>query len=153
MADLSKVQQTIQTSNVPGVQKLNARLSGDTIEITGQADSIAAKQAAMKAITSKHGDMGLINKIEVVAKQNVPQPPAAGAAPGAAASAPAASAPASAQTASQARTHVVAKNETLSHIAQKYYGKASEYKKIFEANRDQLKDPDKIREGMKLQIP
>ena len=146
MADLSKVQQTIQSANVPGVQKLNARVSGDTIEITGQADSIAAKQAAMKAITSKHGDVGLLNKIEVVAKQNAPQPPAAGASPGAAPPAPA-------PAASGARSHTVQKGETLSHIAQKYYGKASEYKKIFEANRDQLKDPDKIREGMKLQIP
>ena len=143
MADVSKVQQTIQSSSIPGVQKLNARLSGDTIEITGQADSIAAKQAAMKAITSKHGDMGIINKIEVVAKQTAPQPPAAGAAPGAAAPA----------SPAQARSHTVQKGETLSHIAQKYYGKASEYKKIFEANRDQIKDPDKIREGMKLQIP
>ena len=150
MADLAKVQQTIQSANVPGVQRLNARLSGDAIEITGQADSIAAKQAAMKMITSKHGDMGILNKIEVVAKQNAPQPPAAGAAPGASpGAAPSAPAPA----ASAGRSHTVQKGETLSHIAQKYYGKASEHKKIFEANRDQLKDPDKIREGMKLQIP
>ena len=141
MADLNKVQQLIQSLNLPGVQKLNARAAGSNVEITGQADSIAAKQAAMRAVTQKFGDMGLVNKIEVAAApQNAPQPKAAGAAPGAA-------------PASDAKIHIVAKGETLSHIAQKYYGKASQYNKIFEANKDQIKDPDKIREGMKLRIP
>ena len=138
MADLTKVQQTIQSLNIPGVQKLNARATGNTIEITGQADSIASKQNAIKAITSKVGDAGLVNKIEVV-QQKAPQPTPAAAAPGAQ---PAAG-----------RTHKVAKGETLSHIAQKYYGKASEYNRIFEANKDQIKDPNKIREGMTIKIP
>ena len=33
------------------------------------------------------------------------------------------------------------------------YGDASLYPQIFEANRDQLTDPDKIRVGQKLRIP
>ena len=37
--------------------------------------------------------------------------------------------------------------ETLSKIAQKYYGDASLYQQIFEANRDVLKDPNKIFPG------
>jgi nucleoid-associated protein YgaU len=51
------------------------------------------------------------------------------------------------------QTHVVASGETLGKIAQKYYGDASLYKQIFEANRDVLKDPDKIFPGQKLRIP
>jgi len=51
------------------------------------------------------------------------------------------------------QTHVVAAGDTLSKIAKKYYGDASQYRKIFEANKDQLKDPDKINVGQKLRIP
>ena len=49
--------------------------------------------------------------------------------------------------------HEVKSGETLSKIAQHYYGDASLYPKIFEANKDVLKDPDKIRVGQKLRIP
>jgi nucleoid-associated protein YgaU len=49
--------------------------------------------------------------------------------------------------------HEVVSGETLSKIAQRYYGDASLYPKIFEANKDTLKDPDKIRVGQKLRIP
>jgi hypothetical protein len=41
----------------------------------------------------------------------------------------------------------------VSKIARKYYGDASLYMQIFEANRDQLKDPDLIKVGQKLRIP
>ena len=43
--------------------------------------------------------------------------------------------------------------DTLSGIALKYYGKANEYMKIFEANRDILDNPDLIKVGQKLRIP
>ena len=49
--------------------------------------------------------------------------------------------------------HVVEAGDTLSKIAQKYYGDASLYQQIFEANRDQLKNPDLIKVGQKLRIP
>ena len=51
------------------------------------------------------------------------------------------------------QTHVVVSGDTLSKIAQKYYGDASLYQQIFEANRDILKDPNKIQVGQKLKIP
>jgi len=51
------------------------------------------------------------------------------------------------------RTYTVAKGDTLSHIAQAHYGKASKWKAIFDANRDQLSDPDKIQPGQVLKIP
>ena len=49
--------------------------------------------------------------------------------------------------------HVVEKGETLSKISMKYYGDPSLYMKIFEANKDVLKNPDLIRIGQKLRIP
>jgi len=49
--------------------------------------------------------------------------------------------------------HEVKKGETLSKIAEKYYGDPSLYPQIFEANRDVLKDPNLIKVGQKLRIP
>ena len=51
------------------------------------------------------------------------------------------------------QSYTVAKGDTLSHIAKHFYGKASQWPKIFEANRDILKDPDRINIGQKLRIP
>lgn len=51
-----------------------------------------------------------------------------------------------------AQTYTVVKGDTLSHIAKHFYGKAN-WKPIFEANRDQLQDPDKIFPGQVLKIP
>jgi len=47
----------------------------------------------------------------------------------------------------------VKKGNTLSKIAQKYYGDPKLYTQIFEANRDILSDPNLIKIGQKLRIP
>lgn len=52
-----------------------------------------------------------------------------------------------------AQTYTVEKGDTLSHIAKQFYGKASHWNAIYEANRDQLDDPDKISPGQVLKIP
>ena len=52
-----------------------------------------------------------------------------------------------------AKIHEVVSGDTLSKIAKKYYGDAGKYMKVFDANKDQLKDPDKIQVGQKLKIP
>ena len=49
--------------------------------------------------------------------------------------------------------HVVQSGESLSKIAGMYYGKVGEYMKIFNANTDQLKDPNLIHPGQELVIP
>lgn len=49
--------------------------------------------------------------------------------------------------------YTVQKGDTLSHIAKHHYGKASQWTRIFEANRDQLDDPDRIHPGQVLKIP
>ncbi len=51
------------------------------------------------------------------------------------------------------QTYTVVKGDTLSHIAKHFYGKASRWHAIFDANRDQLDDPDKIKPGQVLKIP
>ena len=51
------------------------------------------------------------------------------------------------------QTYTVQKGDTLSHIAQHHYGKASKWHAIFEANRDQLDNPDLIQPGQVLKLP
>ena len=52
-----------------------------------------------------------------------------------------------------AQFHTVVKGDTLSAIAKKYYGDASKYPQIFEANKPMLAHPDKIYPGQSLRIP
>ena len=56
-------------------------------------------------------------------------------------------------TATAARTYTVKAGDTLSRIAKEHLGDANAYMKIFEANRDQLSDPDKIKPGQVLKMP
>jgi nucleoid-associated protein YgaU len=51
------------------------------------------------------------------------------------------------------QTYTVEAGDTLSKISKQFYGEASLYMNIFEANRDKLKDPNKIQPGMELRIP
>ena len=65
---------------------------------------------------------------------------------------PAASAPAAAASPAQ-KTYTVKAGDTLSRIAKEMLGSASAYMKIFELNKDQLTDPDKIQPGQVLRLP
>jgi nucleoid-associated protein YgaU len=51
------------------------------------------------------------------------------------------------------KIYEVVSGDSLSKIAKREYGNANEWKRIFEANRDILKDPNKIYPGQKLKIP
>ena len=51
------------------------------------------------------------------------------------------------------QTYTVEKGDSLSRIAKQFYGKANAWPTIFEANRDQLDDPDRIQPGQVLRIP
>src|SRR5438270_3656209 len=51
------------------------------------------------------------------------------------------------------RSYTVQSGDTLSKISRQFYGNANQYMKIFEANRDQLENPDKIQVGQPLVIP
>jgi nucleoid-associated protein YgaU len=51
------------------------------------------------------------------------------------------------------RIYVVQSGDSLSKISKKFYGDANSWKRIFEANRDVVKNPDLIQPGWKLRIP
>ena len=58
-----------------------------------------------------------------------------------------------APAAAAAKTYTVKAGDTLSAIAKDHLGNASAYMKIFELNKDQLTDPDKIKPGQVLRLP
>lgn len=53
----------------------------------------------------------------------------------------------------ETKIHVVKSGDTLGKIAKHYYDDASRYMDIFNANKDKLRDPNKIQVGQELVIP
>jgi nucleoid-associated protein YgaU len=51
------------------------------------------------------------------------------------------------------QTYTVVKGDSLSKIAKRVYGDAQQWRKIYEANKDQIKNPDLIHPGQTFRIP
>jgi len=51
------------------------------------------------------------------------------------------------------QTYTVKGGDSLSKISKQFYGDANEYMRIYYANKDKIKDPDKIQVGWELTIP
>ena len=121
----------IQSNNI---QLQNLNMEGDKLLIRAIAPSADAKNRVrdqIKLVDPNFSD--LIADIQA--------PAAAAAAAGGAPSTPA------------SRTYTVQAGDSLSKISKQFYGDANKYMKIFEANKDKLADPDKIKPGQELVIP
>jgi LysM repeat protein len=133
-----KVQDAVAVLNKSdlGVRDLRATVDGKVVTLEGQAVSLDAKGRVMLEFNKMVDTENTLNKIQV-------QPaPAAAPIPGP-----------GPQGAGEPTVYEVKPGDTLSAIAQRFYGKASLYPKIFEANRDILTNPDLIKVGQKLKIP
>jgi len=53
----------------------------------------------------------------------------------------------------ETQTYTVVAGDNLSKIAKRFFGNANHWHDIFEANRDQISNPDMIRVGQVLKIP
>ncbi len=53
----------------------------------------------------------------------------------------------------EAEYYEIQSGDTLGAIAKRFYGKASAYMKIYEANKDIIENPDRIYPGQKIIIP
>ena len=51
------------------------------------------------------------------------------------------------------QTYTVVKGYSLSKIAKRYYGDAQQWRRIYEANKDEIKNPDLIYPGQTFRIP
>jgi nucleoid-associated protein YgaU len=129
-----KYQSVLNFIQSQGIQLQNLNLEGDKLLIRASAPTADLKNRVwdqIKLVDPSFSD--LIADIQT--------PAAAAAAAAGASSTPA------------ARTYTVQPGDSLSKISKQFYGNASMYMKIFEANKDKLDDPDKIRAGMDLRIP
>jgi nucleoid-associated protein YgaU len=128
MAARDKYQSLIDLANQSGVTNLQVNEEGDVLRVSGNAPSEEVKQKIWDEYGRIDPDMrsgDLTLNLEV-----------GGGSWG--------------ESGGGEGTHTVGKGDTLSEIGQKY-GVA--WRDIFEANRDQLDDPDKINVGQKLRIP
>ncbi len=115
-----------------GVTDLDARVDGKVVTLSGTAPSMEVKARVMQEFNARVETDNTLNQIRVAQAAPAAPPPAPPA---------------------EERWHVVASGDTLSALALKYYGKAGLYMKIFEANKDQLSNPNLIKVGQKLRIP
>lgn len=61
--------------------------------------------------------------------------------------------PKAVETYNNTQYYLIKSGDTLSKIAQQFYGDPAKYPEIFEANREVIKDPDLIFPGQKIRIP
>ncbi len=119
----AKIKQEIEAAN-PGVQNLNVEFQDGQVKLSGDAASAEALEKAVLIAGNTQGVAG-------VSADQVQAPPQSG----------------------KVEYYIIQKGDTLSAIAKKYLGNASAYPKIFEANREVIKDPDLIYPGQKIRIP
>ncbi|MCG3191357.1 MAG: hypothetical protein DIJKHBIC_00583 [Thermoanaerobaculia bacterium] len=150
-----KVEEAVQALRTQfPVKGLHAEVQDKTVTLSGVAPSPEVKAEVMKAFNARVETENTFNKMTVAAPAGAPAAAPAPVAPAAAVvSEPSAAAVPVSAPAAEERIHVVAAGESLSAISKKYYGNANAYMKIFEANKDILKNPDVIHPGQKLRIP
>lgn len=132
----AKYDSVIQFMHTSGVRVQKSELKDGKFYLKGEAPSEDLKNKVwdkIKSVDSRYGD--LVADISVSASgQGGPAPSAQPhAAPG--------------------QSYTVKAGDTLSKIAKEHYGNANDYMKIFNANKDQLSDPDKIKPGQVLSLP
>ena len=130
-----KYQSVLNAMQAQNVQLQNVNLQDNKLYIRGAAPSQDAKNKVWDQIklVDPSYSADLIADIQA--------PAAAAAAAGAGG------------TGSTSRTYTVKPGDSLSRISKEVYGNADLYMRIFEANKDKLSEPDKIKAGMQLLIP
>jgi LysM repeat protein len=133
----AKYQSVLNLMSQLGVQLQNLHVQDNKLVIRGQAQTKSVSNKIWDQIKLVNQDFGQDLMAEITYATDDLAAAAAAAAPGG----------------TQTRSYTVKAGDTLSKIAKAHYGDANQYSKIFEANRNQLKDPDKIFPGQVLVIP
>jgi nucleoid-associated protein YgaU len=114
-----------------GVSLKHLHVQDGKLFLRAAAPTEIAKNEVWNAIRSADATFNDLNA-EIAVDSTLPAPAAKGAA---------------------AQTYTVQAGDSLSKISKHFYGDANKYMKIFEANKDTLSDPDKIKPGQTLKIP
>lgn len=111
-----------------GVRLQNLHIQDNKLFIKGAAPTDAAKNevwTAIKSVDKTYGDL----TADITIDPSLPPPKP------------------------KEQAYTVQSGDTLSKISKQFYGDANRYMKIFDANKDQLKDPNTIKPGQTLRIP
>ncbi len=118
-----KIKAHIEEDN-PGIENLGVEVNDGVVTLSGNTDS---PEALEKAILMA----GNIEGISAVNVDSVEAPPMT----------------------ANVQYYEIKSGDTLSAIAKQFLGNAMDYPKIFEANREVIKDPNLIYPGQKIRIP
>lgn len=122
-------------ANNPGIRDLSVIYKDGQVTLIGVTDNAEAAQKAVLLAGNVKGVSEVIPKIDITEAAAAGQDASSVLEP------------------ENVDYYVVVSGDTLSKIAKKYYQNANEYPRIFEANREVIKDPDLIYPGQKIRIP
>lgn len=118
-----KIKQEIADDN-PGIEGLDVKYDNGVVSLSGKA---ASAEAMEKAVLMA----GNVKGVEEVKVDGLEAPPPS----------------------ADVEFYVIEQGDTLSAIAKRFYGDANVYPKIVDANKEVIKDADKIFPGQKIRIP
>jgi len=118
-----KVRELLESDN-PGIKGLGVTYRDGVVELSGSADD---PEAVEKAVLMA-GNISGIGEVKI---SGLVSPPLS----------------------TDVDYYEIVSGDTLSKVAKQFYGDANAYSKIFEANREVIKDPDLIFVGQKIRIP
>jgi len=118
-----KIQESIAAAN-PGVEDLGVKFEDGVVHLSGKAASAEAMEKAVLMAGNVKG----VTEVKVDG-MDAPAP------------------------APDVVYYTIVSGDSLSKIAKAHYGNAMDYPKIFEANREVIKNPDLIYPGQKIRIP
>jgi nucleoid-associated protein YgaU len=120
-----KIKAHIEDDN-PGINNLAVAFAEGKVDLSGDAET---RDAVEKAVLIA----GNVKGVTDVSADNIKAPKAA--------------------ANLKVEYYTIVSGDTLGGIAKKYLGNAMDYPKIFEANREVIKDPNLIYPGQKIRIP
>lgn len=120
-----KITEAIEEAGL-GIDNLNVGFADGKVAISGNAPSVEAMEKAVLIAGNVQG----VSEVSADGVETPPQPQEP-----------------------KVEYYVIVSGDTLSGIAKRFLGNAMDYPKIFEANREVIKDPDLIYPGQKIRIP
>jgi nucleoid-associated protein YgaU len=118
-----KIEQNIAAAN-PGVDDLGVTFEDGVVHLSGKAASAEAMEKAVLMAGNVKG----VTEVKIDGME-APEPEP------------------------EVQYYTIVSGDSLSKIAKAHYGNAMDYPKIFEANKEVIKDPDLIYPGQKIRIP
>jgi len=119
----AKIQDSIASAN-PGVEGLGVTFDDGVVSLSGKAESAEALEKAVLIAGNVQG----VSEVRIGA-MDAPDPEPS------------------------VEYYTIVSGDSLSKIAKQFYGNAMDYSKLFDANREVIKDPDLIYPGQKIRIP